>query len=327
MAAQRAAFAQALNWLYGELVAQRAEEPVAFLAQLGRDHRKYGVLARALRDAGAGAVCDACATSCAERWTDAVDAAARAVAEPDHRGDERRRRRRDRGRPGGTARWSNTPGLPRPGRRPAATGPPDALPRRPVRQRRSAAVPAALALSDAGRSRRTTAAPSSSTSGRSPAALVSTAIVGETQPGDRWRLSSPHGALQIDRDGGDVLMVAGSTGLAPLRSIDHGPRPLGREPARAPVLRRPLPLRALRPADACGRSPRTNPWLSVTPVSELHGDPPWAADYPDVDAAARAARAPDRHAARRRHPVRQLGRPPDPDLRRTGDGRAPPRPR
>ena len=44
MAGQRAAFAHALNWVYGELVAQRAEEPVAFLAQLGRDHRKYGVL-------------------------------------------------------------------------------------------------------------------------------------------------------------------------------------------------------------------------------------------------------------------------------------------
>ena len=44
MDAQRAAFAHALHWVYGELAAQRAEEPVAFLAQLGRDHRKYGVL-------------------------------------------------------------------------------------------------------------------------------------------------------------------------------------------------------------------------------------------------------------------------------------------
>lgn len=34
MGAQRAAFGQALHWVYGELVAQRAEEPVAFLAQL-----------------------------------------------------------------------------------------------------------------------------------------------------------------------------------------------------------------------------------------------------------------------------------------------------
>ena len=41
---QRTAFALALSWVFGELAAQRAEEPVAFLAQLGRDHRKYGVL-------------------------------------------------------------------------------------------------------------------------------------------------------------------------------------------------------------------------------------------------------------------------------------------
>src|SRR5690606_21951045 len=42
--------------------------------------------------------------------------------------------------------------------------------------------------------------------------MVSTAIVGEARPGDRWRVSNPHGAMEIDRDGGDVLMVAGSTG-------------------------------------------------------------------------------------------------------------------
>ena len=52
-----------------------------------------------------------------------------------------------------------------------------------------------------------------------PGGMVSTTIVGETRPGDRWRLSSPHGGLHVDRDGGDVLMVAGSTGLAPLRTL------------------------------------------------------------------------------------------------------------
>jgi hemoglobin-like flavoprotein len=43
MGTQRAAFGHALWWVLGELVAQRSEEPIAFLAQLGRDHRKYGV--------------------------------------------------------------------------------------------------------------------------------------------------------------------------------------------------------------------------------------------------------------------------------------------
>src|SRR4029077_1673084 len=46
MAGQRAAFAKAMTWLFSELIDQRADEPVAFLAQLGRDHRKYGVTQR-----------------------------------------------------------------------------------------------------------------------------------------------------------------------------------------------------------------------------------------------------------------------------------------
>src|SRR4051794_41567174 len=46
MDVQRHAFAKAITWLFGELIAQRADEPVAFLAQLGRDHRKYGVTQR-----------------------------------------------------------------------------------------------------------------------------------------------------------------------------------------------------------------------------------------------------------------------------------------
>ena len=35
-------------------------------------------------------------------------------------------------------------------------------------------------------------------------------------------------------------------------------------------------------ADA-GRVVYDNPWLSVTPVSEYSTNPPWAADYPDVE--------------------------------------------
>ncbi|MBV9720952.1 MAG: 2-polyprenylphenol hydroxylase, partial [Mycobacterium sp.] len=76
MARQRAAFAHALNWTYGELVAQRAEAPVAFLAQLGRDHRKYGVLVahyETLRQALYATLRD----ELDEAWTDAVDAAAK----------------------------------------------------------------------------------------------------------------------------------------------------------------------------------------------------------------------------------------------------------
>ncbi|MGH3544109.1 MAG: FAD-binding oxidoreductase, partial [Mycobacterium sp.] len=75
MGGQRAAFAHALNWVYGELVAQRAEAPVAFLAQLGRDHRKYGVTQEhyhTLRQALYKTLRD----ELGEAWTDAVDEAA-----------------------------------------------------------------------------------------------------------------------------------------------------------------------------------------------------------------------------------------------------------
>ena len=75
MAVQRAAFAQALKWVYGELVAQRAEEPVAFLAQLGRDHRKYGVLPEHYETLGQSLYATL-RDELAEAWTDAVDAAA-----------------------------------------------------------------------------------------------------------------------------------------------------------------------------------------------------------------------------------------------------------
>ena len=75
MGAQRAAFAQALKWVYGELVAQRAEDPVAFLAQLGRDHRKYGVLPEHYETLGQSLYATL-RDELAEAWTDAVDAAA-----------------------------------------------------------------------------------------------------------------------------------------------------------------------------------------------------------------------------------------------------------
>jgi NAD(P)H-flavin reductase len=111
--------------------------------------------------------------------------------------------------------------------------------------------------------------------------LVSNAVVNETASGDRWRLSSPHGALQVNRDDGDVLMVAGSTGLAPLRSIVMDLARWGENPrvhlffgGRYPCELYDLPT--------LWQIASNNPWLSVTPVSERGGDPAWAADYPDV---------------------------------------------
>ena len=106
-------------------------------------------------------------------------------------------------------------------------------------------------------------------------------MVGETQVGDRWRLSSPHGALEVDPDAGDVLMVAGSTGLAPLRAIIMDMARSGVNP-RVHLFfgaRYPCELYDLR---TLWEVAANNPWLSVTPVTEYSTNPPWGANYPDA---------------------------------------------
>lgn len=107
---------------------------------------------------------------------------------------------------------------------------------------------------------------------------VSTSIVGETRVGDMWTLAQSHGTLHVD-DQRPVLMVAGGTGLAPLRAlliemskradaprthIFYGMRYPG-ELYDVPVLR---------------RIAATNPWLTVTAVSEESTDPWWLTSRP-----------------------------------------------
>ena len=325
MDAQRAAFAQAMTWLFSELIAQRAEEPVAFLAQLGRDHRKYGVTQRHY-DSMQDALYTTLRSHLIDSWDDRLAEAARDARRADHRGDARRGRRREgpavlrrHGRSStsgypATSRWSGCSSISR-----CSTTPGQyvtvQVPQWPRRWRYlSPAIPADRGGAIEFHIRSVTGG------------MVSTAIVGETRPGDRWRLSNPHGGMQIDRDGGDVLMVAGSTGLAPLRTLIMDLTRYGVNP-RVHLFfgaRYPCELYDLH---TLWQIASHNPWLSVTPVSEYSTDPPWAADYPDVRAAPRAARAPDRQAARGGDQVRQLGRPADPDLRRARRWSRPPRPR
>lgn len=275
----RVAFSHAMSWFYGELIAQRAEEPVAFLAQLGRDHRKYGVtskhyqvlgdvLYRALRDELGAA------------WTPTVAAAAReslnlitgvmaGAADAE----------------GGPAFWEGTVVEHLRISRDLAV----------VRMKLDQPLPyhpgqyVKVEVPQCPRSWRYLSA------GTPPfeadavefhvrtvaGGLVSTAIVNETRAGHRWRLSSPLGGLHVDRDGGDVLMVAGSTGLAPLRALIMDLARFAENPrvhlffgARYPCELYDLPGLWQMAAD--------NPWLSVTPVSEYPHDPHWAAGYPDV---------------------------------------------
>jgi NAD(P)H-flavin reductase/hemoglobin-like flavoprotein len=279
MAAQRAAFGHALTWLLGEFLAQRAEQPVAFLAQLGRDHRKYGVTPthyKSMQDA----LFTTWRSHFISRWDDEFESAARQAIELivgvmsgaadaesgppwwDGTVVEHQRVSRDLA----IVRLQlDRPMSYHPGQYVNVQ-----VPQCPRRWRYlSPSIPAD---------------PSGAIEFHVRAVLggmVSTAIVGETRPGHRWRLSSPHGAMEIDRDGGDVLMVAGSTGLAPLRAMIMDLARWGANP-RVHLFfgaRYPCELYDLR---TLWELAAHSPWLSVSPVSDVNHDPPWAAEYPDA---------------------------------------------
>lgn len=278
LTAQRAAFAHAMAWVYGELADQRASEPVSFLAQLGRDHRKYGVTQKHYETL-CSALYSTLRAELGGAWTGGVEEAARqslnlitgvmsgaADAEV------------------GPAWWEGTviehhrvsrdlavvrlyldrPMPYHPGQYVKAE-----IPQCPRRWR--FLTPAIGSQDDGGIEFHIRAV---------PGGMVSNALVAECWPGDRWRLSSPHGALHVDREGPDVLMVAGSTGLAPLRAIIMDLARFAENPrvhlffgARYPCELYDLPT--------LWEIASQNPWLSVTPVTEYGGDPPWARDYPD----------------------------------------------
>jgi NAD(P)H-flavin reductase/hemoglobin-like flavoprotein len=279
MEGQRAAFAHALRWVYGELVEQRADEPVAFLAQLGRDHRKYGVLPSHY-DTLRGALYATLRSELGDAWTDAVEDAASqslnlitGVMSGAADAEE------------GPAWWDATVAehirvsrdlavirlrLDSPMHYHAGQYLNVQVPQCPRRWRYLS--PAIPANPDGAIEFHVRVV---------PGGLVSTAIVGETRPGDRWRFSAPLGALRVNRDGADVLMVAGSTGLAPLRALIMDLTRYAQNPrvhlfVGARYRCELYDLRTLWQVAA------HNPWLAVTPVSEYNSDPAWAADYADV---------------------------------------------
>ncbi|GAB3228407.1 FAD-binding oxidoreductase [Mycolicibacterium hippocampi] len=279
METQRKVFAEALCWLCDQLIAQRAEEPVAFLAQLGRDHRKYGVT-QAHYASLQQALLTVLRSQLADRWDRRLNEAVNDVVELVI------------GVMSGAADAETSPPFSdgtvlehlRPTRDVSIVRlkmdhalnylpgqyVPVQVPQWPRRWRYlSPSIPADPAGYVEFHIRSV------------PGGMVSPTIVGEARPGDRWRLSNPHGAMHVDRDAGDVLMVAGSTGLAPLRALIMDLTRFGENP-RVHLFfgaRYPCELYDLR---TLWEIASTNPWLSVTPVSELGFDPPWAADYPDA---------------------------------------------
>ncbi len=279
MTDQRALFARVLDWVLGEFIAQRAEEPVAFLAQLGRDHRKYGVTQEHY-ETMAHALYATLSSDLSDQWTDGVEDAARqainfmagvmsgaaqAEAGPScWEGTVLEHHRVSRDLAVIRLQLDQALGY-LPGQYVKVE-----VPQCPRRWRYlSPAIPAQPDYRVEFHVRAVSGG------------LVSNAMVAETQPGDRWRVSSPLGSMEIDRDAGDILMVAGSTGLAPLRSIIMDMARSGVNP-RVHLFfgaRYPCELYDLRTLWEIGAN---NPWLSVTPVSEYSTDPPWAGDYPDV---------------------------------------------
>ncbi|SIR63869.1 FAD-binding oxidoreductase [Williamsia sterculiae] len=106
-----------------------------------------------------------------------------------------------------------------------------------------------------------------------PRGTVSQSMVTETAVGDVWALAQSHGTLHVDTDR-PVLMLAGGTGLAPLRALllqmarrADAPSTHVFYGARSPGELYELPM--LRQLTA------TNPWLRVVGVVESDEDPWW----------------------------------------------------
>lgn len=110
---------------------------------------------------------------------------------------------------------------------------------------------------------------------------VSPTIVADTRVGDVWHLAQGHGTLHVDPDR-DVLMVAGGTGLAPLRAliIEMSKRADSPRTHIFYGMRYPGELYDLA---VLRRIATTNPWLQVTAVTEETTDPWWLSSLPSPE--------------------------------------------
>ncbi len=101
-----------------------------------------------------------------------------------------------------------------------------------------------------------------------PAGSVSRSIVGHTQVGDTWRIGSPMGVMTVDRESGrDVVMVAGGTGTAPMRAILEDLSQWGDNP-QVTMFAGGRTRSDLHDLDTLTAIAATNPWLTVIPVVE-----------------------------------------------------------
>lgn len=97
---------------------------------------------------------------------------------------------------------------------------------------------------------------------------VSRALVGHARLGDTWRIGQPMGRLAVDRSSDrDVLMVAGGTGLAPMRSIIEDLAQYGDNP-HVHLFYGGRTRDDLYDLENLQMVAMSNPWLTVTPVVE-----------------------------------------------------------
>lgn len=116
-----------------------------------------------------------------------------------------------------------------------------------------------------------------------PGGALSGSLVRGVEVGDRWVLARPLGLLEVDRTEPyrDVLMIAGGTGIAPLRCLLMDMMRFGDNPrvhlfygSRYPGELYDLPTLVDLAA--------TSPWLTVQPVAEEADDPWWAGPAHDL---------------------------------------------
>lgn len=96
---------------------------------------------------------------------------------------------------------------------------------------------------------------------------VSRSIVGHARHGDVWRLGPPMGRIGVERNGPDVLMVAGGTGIAPMRAIVENLSHWGENP-HVHLFYGGRESTDLYDVDYLLDLAAVNPWLTVVPVLE-----------------------------------------------------------
>ncbi|MFR9750574.1 FAD-binding oxidoreductase [Nocardia sp. 004] len=111
-----------------------------------------------------------------------------------------------------------------------------------------------------------------------PGGWCSGSIVADTRPGDEWRISAPLSGFRVDPAGDEVIMIAGGTGLAPMRAqiLDMARKP---DPPRTYLFIGGRCPRDLYAADMLYLLAGELPWLTVIPVVENLDDPGWVDEW------------------------------------------------